>query len=105
MNIMGMGIPELAVIFLVAFLVLGPAKAIDTARNAGKVLGDLRRSFNDVTGALNIETMEQRPRASDQSQPPAQESAPGVPIRPDTVSEDDDPVGDDNPRPKTEDQG
>ena len=105
MNLMGMGIPEIGVVLLVAFLVLGPVRSIDMARSVGKVLGDLRRSFNDVTGALNIETMEQRPRASDQSQPPAQEPAPGVPIRPDTVSEDDDSVGDDSSRPKPEDQG
>ena len=81
MNFMGMGIPELGVIFLVAFLVLGPTKAIDMAKNAGKVLGDLRRSFGDVTNAMTMETMEQRistlPHESDpQSQPP-----PGVPMR------------------------
>ncbi|MED5589165.1 MAG: twin-arginine translocase TatA/TatE family subunit [Chloroflexota bacterium] len=81
MNFMGMGIPELGVILLVAFLVLGPAKAIDMAKNAGKVLGDLRRSFGDVTNAMTMETMEQRistlPHESDsQSQPP-----PGVPMQ------------------------
>ena len=81
MNFMGMGIPELGVILLVAFLVLGPAKAIDMAKNAGKVLGDLRRSFGDVTNAMTMETMEQRistlPHESDpQAQPP-----PGVPMR------------------------
>ena len=43
MNFMGMGIMELAVIFLVSFLVLGPSKSIDMARTAGKVLRDLRR--------------------------------------------------------------
>ena len=60
MNFMGMGIPELGVILLVAFLVLGPTKAIDMVKNAGKVLGDLRRSFGDVTNAMTMETMEQR---------------------------------------------
>ncbi len=35
MNFMGMGIMELAVIFLVSFLVLGPSKSIDMARTAG----------------------------------------------------------------------
>ena len=54
MNFMGMGIPELGVILLVAFLVLGPGRAIDMARNVGKVLGDLRRSFGDVTSAMTI---------------------------------------------------
>ena len=56
MNFMGMGIPELGVILLVAFLVLGPARAIDMARSAGKIIGDLRRSFGDVTSAIARET-------------------------------------------------
>ena len=51
LNFLGMGMPELVVIFLVAFLVLGPSKSIDMARTTGKVLGDLRRSFNDVIAA------------------------------------------------------
>ena len=77
MNFMGMGIPELGVILLVAFLVLGPNRAVNTARNVGRVLGDLRRSFGDVTNAMTIESMEKQ--ASDRkidSEPP-----PGVPMR------------------------
>jgi len=83
MNVMGMGIPELGVIFLVAFLVLGPGKAIDMARNVGKVLGDLRKSFGDVTSAMSVETMDQRsPTQEDSSL-----DAPGVPMRADTPPE------------------
>ena len=52
---MGMGIMELAVVFLIAFLVLGPSRSIDTARSAGKLIGELRRSFNDVMEAMNLE--------------------------------------------------
>ena len=59
MNIMGMGIPELGVILLVAFLVLGPGRAIDMARSSGKIMGDLRRSFGDVASAMTVETMNQ----------------------------------------------
>ena len=55
MNFLGMGIPELAVIFLVAFLVLGPSKSIEMARTTGKVLGDLRRTFNDVIAATTVD--------------------------------------------------
>lgn len=77
MNFMGMGIPELGVIFLVAFLVLGPGRAIDMARNVGKVLGDLRRSFGDVTSAMSVETMDQRSPAQQDSS----SEAPGVPMR------------------------
>ena len=76
MNFMGMGVPELGVIFLVSFLVLGPGKAIDMARNAGKVLGDLRRSFGDVTSAMSIETMDPKSPA----QQDTSSDAPGVPM-------------------------
>ena len=88
MNFMGMGVPELGVIFLVAFLVLGPSRAIDMARNAGKVLGDLRRSFGDVTSAMNLESMEQRGAAQDQKPDPQKEPLPGVPVRAEIPPED-----------------
>ena len=55
MNFLGMGMPELAVIFLVAFLALGPIKSVEMARTAGKVLGDLRRTFNDVIAATTLD--------------------------------------------------
>ena len=55
MNFLGMGMFELAVIFLVAFLALGPVKSVEMARTAGKVLGDLRRTFNDVMAATTLD--------------------------------------------------
>ena len=55
MNFLGMGMFELAVIFLVAFLALGPVKSVEMARTAGKVLGDLRRTFNDVIAATTLD--------------------------------------------------
>ena len=54
MNFMGMGLMELGVIFLVAFLVLGPGKSIEMARTAGKVIRDLRRSMADITAAIDL---------------------------------------------------
>ena len=55
MNIMGMGIMELGVVLMIGFLVLGPSRSIDTARTAGKFIGDLRRSFNEIMEAVNME--------------------------------------------------
>ena len=49
---MGLGFLELLVIVLVAVLVLGPAKAIDMARSAGKMVGEVRRSFTDLSSTL-----------------------------------------------------
>ena len=61
MNFMGMGMFELAVIFLVAFLVLGPIKSVEMARTAGKVLGDLRRTFNEVIAATTLDAEDPNP--------------------------------------------
>lgn len=83
MNIMGMGFMELLVILLVAFLVLGPGRSIDMAKRTGKVLGDLRRTFSEVTDAISVE---ERQRTHSQQPPP------GVPSRPEIP--DDEPVAD-----------
>ena len=89
MNLMGMGIPEIGVIFLVAFLVLGPGRSIDMARNAGKLLGDLRRSFNEVTNAVTIEVDKVGTTQSRKQDSPV-DPPPGVPVRPETPPEDED---------------
>ena len=54
MNLFGMGMTEMAIIFLVAFLALGPTRSIDMARTLGKVLGEIKRTVNEVTTATNI---------------------------------------------------
>ena len=96
MNLMGMGIPEIGVILLVAFLVLGPGRSIDMARNAGKLLGDLRRSFNDVTRAVTIEADQLGTTQSRKPESPV-EPPPGVPVRPDTPPEDEEESAGPNP--------
>ena len=55
MNFMGMGLAEIAVVMVVAFLVLGPNRTINMARTAGKILADLRRTFNEVAAAVSLE--------------------------------------------------
>ena len=54
MNLFGVGFLELAVIFLIAFLVMGPAKAIEMARAAGKLIGDMRRTLNEMNVAADL---------------------------------------------------
>ena len=100
MNFMGMGIPELGVILLVAFLVLGPSRAIDMARSAGKIMGDLRRSFSEVTSAMSVETMDQQTPAQNRI---SDAQAPGVPMRAETPPDDEEEqpgIG-----PESEDKG
>ncbi len=86
MNFMGMGLAELAVIMVVAFLVLGPNRTINVARTAGKILADLRRTFSEVAAAVSLEEkgqadspLESRPvesRPVAQAQPSQEESTP-----------------------------
>ena len=54
MNLFGMGITEMAIIFLVTFLALGPNRSIDMARTLGKVLGEIKRTVNEVISATTI---------------------------------------------------
>jgi len=77
MNFMGMGIVELAVIFLVSFLVLGPSKSIDMARTVGKVIRDLRTAMADMTSAIDL----------DQTPPPAASSKKDTPGTPANLQE------------------
>ena len=73
MNLMGMGVPELAVVLLIAFLVLGPGRSIEMARSVGKIVGELRRSFNDLAAAVTLE--EGQERGSPAAGPPPQADA------------------------------
>jgi len=60
-NFMGVGPLEMAIIFLVAFLVLGPSRSIDMAKTAGKVMRDIRRTFSDVAAAASVDLNEPSP--------------------------------------------
>ena len=65
-----MGPLEIAVIFLVAFLALGPGKSIEMARTAGKLLRDLRRTFDEVTSAVNLDDDDKKPSQHTSARPP-----------------------------------
>lgn len=83
MNFMGMGMFELAAIMIVGFLALGPTKSIEVARTAGKLLGDLRRTFNEILSAVDLEGEEspryRRPniRPSEPSDDPSDQTSTG----------------------------
>ncbi|MGK7891070.1 MAG: TatA/E family twin arginine-targeting protein translocase [Leptolyngbyaceae cyanobacterium] len=51
MNVFGIGLPEMAVIFIVALLVFGPRKLPEIGRSLGKAL----RSFQDATKEFESE--------------------------------------------------
>ena len=61
MNFLGVGMPEIVVIMVIAFLALGPSKSIEMARTTGKVLRDLRRTFNEITAAVTLDDLDDAP--------------------------------------------
>jgi len=96
MNFMGMGLAEIAVVLVVAFLVLGPNRTINLARTAGKLLADLRRTFSEVAAAVSLEEKGQAASSSSpwesrpvaQPQPSQEGSAPEESVPQDLVPED-----------------
>lgn len=54
MNIFGIGTMELAVIFLVAIIALGPGKTMATARTLGRIMREARRTFTEVMDAASL---------------------------------------------------
>lgn len=51
MNVFGIGLPEMAIIFIVALLVFGPKKLPEIGRSLGKAI----RSFQDATKEFETE--------------------------------------------------
>ena len=51
MDLFGIGPLELAAVLLVATLVLGPAKMVDTARSMGKFWGEAQRLLRETADA------------------------------------------------------
>lgn len=69
MNIFGIGTMELAVIFLVAIIALGPGKTMETARTLGRIMREARRTFTEVMDAasLNDTAGRRQPDAANQN--------------------------------------
>ncbi len=69
MSFMGIGGLELMMIIAIALVVLGPAKAINMARGAGKALGEVRRAMGDLSKAVEAEERDLR-REMENIEPP-----------------------------------
>ena len=59
MDLFGIGAGELLMIFLVAFLVLGPRKVIDFGKSAGKMVRSVKKASTDLTSSLTRELEEE----------------------------------------------
>ena len=61
MDLFGVGMLEVLVILVIAIVVLGPVGAINTARSAGKMIGEVRRAMGDLSKAVELEEREGEP--------------------------------------------
>ena len=58
MSFFGIGTMELLVIFLVAFLALGPGRSVEMARSVGKFVREMQRTFSEITSSVRLEDLE-----------------------------------------------
>jgi sec-independent protein translocase protein TatB len=56
-SMFGLGFSEIAVIFIVMLLVFGPERLPDIAKTAGRVLGDLRRTLDEMKREYSLPSM------------------------------------------------
>ena len=77
MNLMGIGSMELLVIFLVAFLALGPGRSVEMARSIGRFVRDMQRTFHEITASVRLEDLERdAPPASRERANPGNSDSP-----------------------------
>lgn len=57
----GMGTWEIALIFIVALLILGPDKLPSVARSIGKGMREMRRAANDLRVHIELDDLPQEP--------------------------------------------
>jgi len=54
-SILGIGMNELLIIFLLAAIILGPERLTRVARDAGKLIRNVKNYFKSLTDELNSE--------------------------------------------------
>lgn len=55
MNFFGMGFAEILLILVVALIVLGPARMIETARTLGRYAREFQRATSEIPRMLSLE--------------------------------------------------
>ena len=60
MDFMGIGLGELLLILVIAFLAFGPAKMIEIGRSIGKTVRGFKKATGDLTSQFSKELDEQK---------------------------------------------
>ncbi|MEK0180395.1 MULTISPECIES: TatA/E family twin arginine-targeting protein translocase [Microcoleus] len=75
MNIFGIGLPEMAVIFTIALLVFGPKKLPEIGRSMGKALRGFQDASRDFESELNREAKQLEEAVVSSSKPETEKLA------------------------------
>jgi len=91
MNFLGVGLPEMLVIFAVALLVFGPRKLPEIGRTLAKTLRSLQDASREFEAQLNREAQELE-RAARTAAPKAAKTAAPAPAKTESVATADTPT-------------
>lgn len=75
---MGLGTPELVVIFIIALVVFGPRKLPELGRSLGKSLSEFKRASNELKNTLDDEIRLEEHRSANAK--PADAPVPAPPL-------------------------
>ncbi len=75
MNIFGIGLPEMAVIFTIALLVFGPKKLPEIGRSMGKALRGFQDASRDFESELNREAKQLEEAVASSTKPETEKLA------------------------------
>ena len=79
MNIFGIGLPEMAVIFTIALLVFGPKKLPEIGRSMGKAIRGFQDASRDFESEFTREAKQLEEAVATSSKPETEKLAAGTP--------------------------
>jgi len=71
MEFFGMGLGEILLIMVIAFIIWGPGKIVDVSRTLGRMVHNLKKATSDLKSQITVEMEEKKtPVATQKASPP-----------------------------------